>query len=113
MPSTVFAAPILAGKTDAWKAAISEISGARREEYLQARRTLGITKQVACLQQTPHGDFAVVYIEANDTSKILQDMLDSNDAFHTWFKQAVMKDCHGIESGGMVPPSNEVFLDLI
>jgi hypothetical protein len=40
-------------------------------------------------------------------------MLDSNDAFHTWFKQAVMKDCHGIESGGMVPPSNEVFLDLI
>jgi hypothetical protein len=50
MPSTVFAAPILAGKTDAWKAAISEISGARREEYLQARRTLGITKEVACLQ---------------------------------------------------------------
>ena len=113
MASTVFAAPILPGKTDAWKAAIAEIAGGRREEYLQARRTLGITKEVACLQQTPHGDFAVVYIEANDASKILQDMLDSNDAFHTWFKQAVLMDCHGIESGGIVPPTNEVFLNLV
>ena len=113
MPSTVFAAPILPGKTDAWKAAIEEIKGARKDEYLQARRNLGVTKEVACLQQTPHGDFAVVYIEANDTSKILQDMLDSNDAFHTWFKQAVLKDCHGIEAGRMEPPANEVFLDLI
>ena len=74
---------------------------------------MGITKEVACLQQTPHGDFAVVYIEANYTSKILQDMLDSNDAFHTLFKQAVMKDCYVIGSGGLVPPSNEVFLDLL
>jgi len=40
-------------------------------------------------------------------------MLNSNDAFHTWFKQAVLKDCHGIEAGGMVPPANEVFLNLI
>ena len=113
MPSTVFAAPLLPGKTDAWKAAVAEISGARKEEYLQGRSNLGITREVVCLQQTPHGDFVVVYIEANDTSKILQDMLDSNDAFHTWFKQAVLKDCHGIESGGMVPPSNEVVLSLL
>ncbi len=47
MASTVFAAPILPGKTDAWKAAIAEITGGPREEYLQARRTLGITKEVA------------------------------------------------------------------
>ena len=113
MPSTLFAAPLLPGKTDAWKAAVAEISGARKDEYLRARRDLGVTKETVCLQQTPHGDFVVVYIEANDTSKILQDMLDSNDAFHAWFKQAVLKDCHGIESGGMVPPANEVFLDLI
>ncbi len=64
VPSKVFAAPLLPGKTDAWKAAVAEISGARKEEYLQARHNLGVTKEVVCLQQTPHGDFVVVYIEA-------------------------------------------------
>ena len=109
---TAFAAPILAGKTDAWKAAIAEILGARKDAYIQARRALGITKEVASLQQTPHGDFAVVYIEASDTSAILQNMIDATDPFHTWFKQAVLKDCHGIDASN-VPPTNAVSLDLV
>ena len=112
MASTVFAAPILPGKTDAWKAATAEIQGPRREEYLQARRNLGITKEVACLQQTPQGDMVVVYIEARDTSHILQDMVAATDPFHTWFKQAVLADVHGISASGALPPGNEVMLDL-
>lgn len=112
MASTTFAAPILPGKTDAWKAAIAEISGPRKEAYIQARRDLGITKEVACLQQTPHGDFAVVYIEASETSGVLQKMIAATDPFHTWFKQAVLKDCHGIDASN-VPPTNAVSLDLV
>ena len=112
MASTVFAAPILPGKTDAWKAATAEIQGPRREEYLQARRNLGITKEVACLQQTPQGDIVVVYIEARDTSHILQDMVAATDPFSTWFKQAVLADVHGIGASGPLPPANEVMLDL-
>ena len=60
MPVTVFAAPILPVTTDAWKAAVEEVKGSRREQYLQARRSLGITWEVACLQQTPQGDIVVV-----------------------------------------------------
>ena len=90
-----------------------EIKSQRREEYVQARRNLGITKEVACLQQTPHGDFVVVYIEARDTSRILQDMMESNGPFDAWFKEAVLKDCHGMDSPAMVPPANEVFIDLL
>ena len=112
MPSTTFAAPILPGKTDAWKSAIAEIAGSRRNEYLEARRNLGITKEVACLQQMPQGDFVVVYIEARDVSGILQAMLDATDPFHNWFKQAVLKDCHGIDTS-TVPPVNEVTFDLL
>ncbi len=112
MAATTFAAPILAGKTEAWKAATAEIAGARKDAYIQARRALGITKEVACLQQTPHGDFVVVYIEARDVSAILQNMIDATDPFHAWFKQAILKDCHGID-GSNVPPINPVTLDFV
>ena len=113
MATTNFAVPILEGKTEAWKAACAEMAGPRREEYLASRRALGITKEVACLQQTPHGDYVVVYIEANDVSGILQKMLDATDPFHTWFKEAVLKDCHGITADSPVPPTNDVALDIL
>ena len=48
MPSTVFAVPIQPGKTEAWKSATAEMKGPRRNEYLEARRKLGITKEVVC-----------------------------------------------------------------
>ena len=56
MSSTVFAVPILPGKTEAWKTAVAEMTGTRRNEYTEARGNIGITKEVVCLQQTPHGD---------------------------------------------------------
>ena len=113
MATTNFAVPILEGKTEAWKAACVEIAGSRKEEYIKARQALGITKEVACLQQTPHGDYVVVYIEANDVSGILQKMLDATDPFHMWFKEAVLKDCHGITADAPLPPTNDVALDIL
>ena len=67
------------GDDGARRTAYKTVAGARKDAYLQARRALGITKEVVCLQQTPHGDFVVVYIEARDTSVILQNMIDAND----------------------------------
>ncbi len=113
MAATVFAAPILPGKTDAWKAAAAEIAGPRKQEYLQARRDLVITKEVAALQQSPQGDFVCVYIEASSVSGILEKMVAATDPFHVWFAQAVLKDCHGIEASGPIPPVSEPVLDLL
>ena len=113
MPATTFAAPILPGKTDAWKNAVVEINGARKDAYLQDRRALGITKEVACLQQTPGGDFVVVYIEANDVSGILEKMIGATGSFDTWFKEAVLKECHGMDASSPLPPTNEVLIDLL
>lgn len=79
MPSTVFAVPILHGKTEAWKSAVAEMTGPRKNEYIEARRALGISKEVVCLQQTPHGDFVCVYLEAANVSNILQDMVQATD----------------------------------
>jgi len=113
MPATTFAAPILPGKTEAWKNAIAEINGARKDAYIQSRGALGITKEVACLQQTPHGDYVVVYIEASDVSGVLQKMIDATDPFHMWFKDAVLNECHGISASSPVPPTNDVFIDIL
>jgi len=113
MASTNFAVPILPGKSEAWKAACVEIAGPRKEEYIKSRRALGITKESACLQQTPNGDFAVVHIEAGDVSAIMQGMLNGTDAFSIWFKEAVFKDIHGIDGSGPVPPAPEVSLDIL
>jgi hypothetical protein len=112
MASTTFAAPILPGKTDAWKAAVAEINGPRKQAYLEARRGLGITKEVASLQQTPHGDFAVVYVEAANISGIIQKMMDATDPFNTWFKDAVLKECHGMDASSPLPPDNQTMIDL-
>ena len=113
MPATTFAAPILPGKTDAWKNAVVEINGPRKDAYIQARAALGITKEVACLQQTPHGDYVVVYIEAGDVSGMLQKMIDATDPFSAWFKEAVLAECHGIGGSTPVPPTNDVFINLL
>ena len=97
-----------------WKAAVAEINGAKKQEDLGARRALGITKEVASLQQTPpHGDFAVVYVEANDVSGILRRMMDSTDPFNTWFKDAVFKECHGMDASSPLPPDNQTMIDLL
>ena len=53
MAFTNFAVPLLEGKTNAWKAACAEINGAKKELYLASRCNLGITKEIAALQQTP------------------------------------------------------------
>ena len=113
MPSTVFAVPIQAGKTDAWKATIAEMKGPRKNEYLQARKNLGITKEVVCLQETPHGDYVCVYIEAANVSRILQDMIDAPDPFHRWFVETVLKDIHGLDTTQGAPPTNQVFMDEV
>ncbi len=112
MPSTVFAVPILPGKTDAWNQAITEMTGARKDEYLKSRQRHGIHQETVALQQTPHGDFAVVYMVANDVSQVLQKFASSNDPFDQWFAQTVMQGAHGMDLA-QLPPPNPVVADIV
>ena len=113
MAFTNFAVPLLEGKTNAWKAACAEINGAKKELYLASHRNLGITKEIAALQQTPHGDYVVVHLEAADANGILGKMLEATDEFSQWFKEAVLRDCHGIDGSGPVPPSPDILLNVL
>jgi len=108
MPVTTFAAPILPGRTETWKKAVSEISGARKAEYEDSRRRMGVTREIASLQSTPQGDFVVVCIEADDPATVMSRYLASDAPFDRWFTETVLTGVHGIESA---PPPNETFVD--
>lgn len=111
MPATTFAAPILPGKTEAWKAAAQELLGSRKREHEESRRRLGITREIASLQSTPAGDWVVVCLEADDPDGVIPRILASDDPFDRWFAETVLKGAHGIGVVQEPPPPNQVFLD--
>ena len=106
MAVMLFAAPILPGKLDTWKAFNKEIKGPRKAAMDAIMSGAGVTRQVASLQQTPHGDFAVVMIEAEDPGLYMQAMGAATDDFTQWFKAQVL-DIHGMDLASP-PPPNEV-----
>ena len=105
MPVTTFAAPILPGKTDAWQRAINEIKGARRADYEASRAALGITQEIASLQQTPHGDLIAVYIEADDPDTVIARIFTSDSAFDKWFSETLLVGVHGMDAASPPPPN--------
>src|SRR5437588_11947939 len=87
MAPLAMALPLLPGKTEAWKRWVQEMAGARLSEFQASRKRLGITREVSCLQQTPQGDMAILYIEAEDMARVFQGLATSQDAFDALLRQ--------------------------
>jgi len=106
-----FVAPILAGKTDAWRKAVDEIKGARNAAYKESRKKLGIKREHVTLQSTPMGVMVVVHMDAPDQQEVIRAMLQSTGDFDTWFREAVLIGVHGFDPKGPPPPPVTVVLD--
>lgn len=105
-----FAAPLLPGKTEADRSALSSCwNGDRKAEHEASRKRFGITRETVWIQSTPNGDLAVVLLEADDLEAALGGLATSEDPFDQWFREHV-RDVHGIDlaEGG---PSPELALD--
>ena len=87
------------------------MTGARKEEYLKSRQRHGVHQETVSLQQTPHGDFAVVYMVADDLSQVLKNYT-SDDPFDQWFAQTVMQGIHGMDLANL-PPPNPIIADIV
>ncbi len=61
MERYAFTNPVLAGKVDAWKSYVKEMTGPRANELKRSRKKAGLSVERVWLQKTPMGDFAVVY----------------------------------------------------
>jgi hypothetical protein len=108
MQCIAFAAPILPGKTEADRSAMqSVIRGERKAAHASSRERHGITREAVWIQQTPGGDMAVVYLEADDLQAAFAGLGSSQDPFDSWFR-GVVSDVHGIDLTQGFPPPEQV-----
>ena len=111
MASLASAFPILPGKTEQWKHVSREIAGPRLGEYEASRKRMGVTREVAYLQQTPQGDMAIVYIEAQDIPRVFEGLGMSQEPFDAWFREQT-KEIHGVDLSQPLPgPLPEAIVD--
>lgn len=111
MAVTVFAAPILPGKTEDWKAAVAEMKGPRAAGHAESRAMHGVKREVACLQQTPMGDFVCVLLEADEPDTVMEREMVSDHPFDQWFCKTILAGCHGITLDGDAPAPNTLYLN--
>src|SRR3954465_15160591 len=112
MPRIAFAAPLLPGKTDADRAAMTSCrTGERKDAYEESRQRAGITREGVWIQVTPMGDMAVVLMEADDLEKAFAMLATSDDPFDRWFRDQV-REVHGISlEDGMALPEQVLHFD--
>jgi len=101
MEYALFALPIQSGKTDAARTFQRELEGQRKAQYAASEQRLGITKEVWALQQTPMGDFFVVFFQSDDIGGAIKQFVGSQDEFDQWFKRQV-RETTGVDLN--VPP---------
>jgi hypothetical protein len=106
-----FVAPILAGKTDAWRKSVAEITGPRNAAYKESRRKLGIKREHVSLQSTPMGDMVIVHMDAPNQQDVIRAMMQSTSDFDTWFRDTVLIGVHGFDPNAAPPPPVTVVLD--
>ncbi|HLQ24215.1 MAG TPA: hypothetical protein VK132_13455 [Gemmatimonadales bacterium] len=108
MPSIGFIAPLLPGKTETDRAAmISCWKGERRDAYRASRQRLGVVREAIFIQQTPIGDVAVVYWDADDVEAAFKGLATSDDPFDIWFRDHV-REVHGMNVEEGFPPPEQV-----
>ena len=96
MAVLAFALPILPGKQEAWRRFCQELLESRYCEYEEARRHLGITREITWFAQTVQGEMAIVYLEADFPEQIFPGLLESDLPFDGWFRQQLL-ELHGFD----------------
>jgi hypothetical protein len=98
MQSIAFTAPLLPGKTATAREAMhSCMQGERKAAYDASRQRLGIARESVWIQQTPGGDFAIVYLEADDLQAAFGGLATSQVPFDHWFREHT-REIHGCQS---------------
>lgn len=89
-----FMVPILPGKKGDALAFAASLMGERNAELDHAQTT--VTKESWFLQETPMGDFLIVYYQAPDPDKVHAALAVSDEPFDVWFRAQVL-DITGID----------------
>ena len=111
MDQALFALPILPGKTEAARAFLRELDGPRKPQWDDCARLMRVAKETWAIQQTPQGDFIVVYMAGENLAETFAQFAASQDEFDVWFKQRV-QELTGADMSTPPPgPTSEVLAD--
>jgi hypothetical protein len=85
MDQTLFALPILPGKSEAARAFLAELEGERKGQYATSEGRLGLTKEVWAIQPGPQGEMYLCYFVAADVGQVGAALAASQETFDVWF----------------------------
>ncbi len=112
MDQTLFALPILPGKTEAARAFLQEMGGPRKQELAACGQSVGLVKETWAIQQMSQGDLFVVYMAGENIAQALTQFAASQDAFDRWVKQQV-QETTGADLNTPPPgPISEILTDV-
>jgi hypothetical protein len=89
MKTIAVALPILPGKTEEWRRVVQEATGPRRSEVDDMHSRLNLRRANWFLQQTPHGDLAIVFLEGAGAAEAFLKWAQSSEPFDVWFKEKI------------------------
>ncbi|MGC2034503.1 MAG: hypothetical protein WA761_03535 [Thermoplasmata archaeon] len=107
MATYAFAAPIIPGKVDEWKAFDKQLAGEKRSDYAASCKRAGLTRVAAFLQRSPNGDLAVIVVESpGDPAQALRKFLEGTEPFDRWFAERI-EAIYGVSAAAMakMPPN--------
>ena len=112
MDQTLFALPILPGKTEAARAYLRELGGPRKQALAACGQSVGIVKETWAIQQTPQGDLFVVYMAGENLAETFAQFAASEDEFDLWQKQQVLETTGADLSTPPPGPISELLADI-
>ncbi len=89
MNQTLFALPILPGKTEQARVFLRALGGERKEEFAACEARLGVTNEVWAIQSGPQRDMLICYFAAADVRQVAAEFTASPDRFDVWFNAQV------------------------
>lgn len=107
MIENAFFVPILPGKTPAAREFCRALMNERKAEMDLAQTT--VVHEAWFLQQTPMGDFMIVYYLSPDPEKVHQGLAESREPFDVWFKDQILDIC-GVDINTPLPGLPEQIL---
>lgn len=96
MATYAFAAPVLDGMTDKYRAFTQALVTSRREEAETSRRAAGLDREQVFLQPTPMGDVAIIVWETEDFAKVSKWFATDSSDFGAWFRSE-LQTFHGFD----------------
>ena len=91
MDQTLFALPILPGKTEAARAFLQELGGPRKQELAACSHGMGLARETWAIQQLPQGDLLIGYMTGENLTQAFTQFAASQDEFDRWVKQRVQE----------------------